>query len=207
MAETFVPEPGSSITQVTFWKSYSSFIKPDPSSPSHSSSSSIPPSGSAGQVIKSATTVFPGASAMVITTDESGAPLAQNIFVIHGLRFKRSVGGKHVFRCRWAGCPVQHSSQQTWTDGTGLLHHLVDTHLSTSTPCKWSTCKHTVPTFAHIATHIPPPINPSLEPSAIHHLVHPNASSGAESLTGPFVTFRPVPPLPPGVGDLSLIHI
>jgi hypothetical protein len=86
MAETFVSQPDSSVTQVVFWRAYSAFVQQMPNEPA------IPPAGTAGEVIKSATSVFPGASAMVITKDEQGNPLATNLFVIAGMRFRRGPG-------------------------------------------------------------------------------------------------------------------
>jgi hypothetical protein len=87
MAESFVSQPDSSITQIVFWKAYSAFVQQTAGEPP------IPTSGNAGEVIKSATSVFPGASAMVISKDDQGNPLAQNIFVIAGMRFRRGPGG------------------------------------------------------------------------------------------------------------------
>ena len=87
MADTFVSQPESSVTQVVFWKAYSAFVQQAmPDEPP------VPASGTAGDVIKSATTVFPAANAMVINKDEKGQPLPQNLFVIAGMRFKRSAG-------------------------------------------------------------------------------------------------------------------
>jgi hypothetical protein len=80
MADTFVSQPDSSVTQVVFWRAYNAFV----------------PGGTAGDVIKSATTVFPAANAMVITKDDDGQPLPTNVFVIAGMRFKRSAG-KYAF--------------------------------------------------------------------------------------------------------------
>lgn len=95
MADTFVSQPGSSVTQVVFWKAYSAFVSQSPDEPP------IPPSGTAGEVIKSATTVFPSANAMVISKDDKGQPLAQNIFVIAGMRFKRSAGKSRIWVSVW----------------------------------------------------------------------------------------------------------
>jgi hypothetical protein len=86
MAETFVSQPDSSITQVVFWKAYSAFVQQIPTEPP------IPLPGTAGEVIKSATSVFPGANAMVITKDEQGNPLPANLFVVAGMRFRRGPG-------------------------------------------------------------------------------------------------------------------
>ena len=86
MAETFVSQSDSSVTQVVFWRAYSAFVQQLPNEPP------IPPGGTAGDVIKSATSVFPGASAMVITKDEQGNPLTTNLFVVAGMRFRRGPG-------------------------------------------------------------------------------------------------------------------
>jgi hypothetical protein len=86
MAETFVSQPDSSVTQVVFWRAYSAFVQQIPNE------TAIPPAGSAGDVIKSATSVFPGVNAMVITKDEQGNLLPSNLFVIAGMRFRRGPG-------------------------------------------------------------------------------------------------------------------
>lgn len=79
-------QPQSYMTQVTFWQAYQKFVEAD------HLQSAIPPAAVAGDVIKAATTVFPGATAMVIKEDSQGRPLQQPKFVINGLRFKRSLG-------------------------------------------------------------------------------------------------------------------
>jgi hypothetical protein len=90
MADTFVSQPDSSVTQVVFWRAYNAFVQQSPDE------QPIPPGGTAGDVIKSATTVFPAANAMVINKDDDGQPLPTNVFVIAGMRFKRSAG-KYAF--------------------------------------------------------------------------------------------------------------
>lgn len=78
-------QPQSYMTQVTFWQAYQKFVAENPNGPT------IPPPAVAGDVIKAATAVFPGAAAMVIREDAQGRAI-QPKFVINGLRFKRSLG-------------------------------------------------------------------------------------------------------------------
>jgi chromatin structure-remodeling complex subunit RSC9 len=155
---------------------------------------------------------------MVINKDEQGRPLPQNVFVIAGIRFKRSVGkcgriresiqdrsahfrykGRaRTYLCRWEGC----DSPSGYLSPEALYQHLKEKHVTpiTSTadepiPCRWSACRFKHATFSHMATHIPPPLDPTKEPTIRRLITHP--ASSADSINSPFVTYRQPPTLPP----------
>ncbi|KAG7575368.1 hypothetical protein FFLO_00358 [Filobasidium floriforme] len=183
MADTFVSQPDSSVTQVVFWRAYNAFVQQSPDE------QPIPPGGTAGDVIKSATTVFPAANAMVINKDDDGQPLPTNVFVIAGMRFKRS--RVHTFACRWEGC----ANAQNYRSPEELYAHLKSEHgTEIASPCRWQACRSKSSSPAHLGTHVPPPIRPEREPKIKRVLIHPESS--AESVKSAFVTYRPPPILP-----------
>lgn len=77
----------SSITQVAFWRCYQEYMGgrlPD--------EKEIAPIKVAADVIKTATSTFDGVAAVIMDKDKDGNPLQRPVFVLKGMRFKRSAG-------------------------------------------------------------------------------------------------------------------
>ncbi|KAJ9110435.1 hypothetical protein QFC19_001561 [Naganishia cerealis] len=167
------------------------FMAPDPTQPP------IAPPTSAGDVIKAATTAFGGASAMVMREDKDGRPLPQAKFVINGLRFKRSLGRRKNYMCRWQGC----SDKIGPLSNAELLAHINTCHLADPVntngmvpiKCRWAHCLSDNATQTHILTHLPLPIDPTKEPEPMKVVVHPDTAMS--SVTSSYPQFRPIPPL------------
>lgn len=213
MRECLVFQPKSYMTQVTFWQAYQNFVAADPNGPA------IPPPAVAGDVIKGATAVFSGASAMVIKEDAQGRPIAPK-FVINGLRFKRSLGRsgnsqftsspdiilstgrRRNYMCKWEGCANPFGS----LSNAELLAHIRISHLpatprldGTARPvrCRWALCTCENATATHMMTHLPLPIDPTKVPEPKRVVIHPDdpAVKIYSGISGFQSDWRRVPPL------------
>lgn len=212
--ETFIAHPESSMTQLTFWTAYRDFTSP--SSPT-SGEPPIPPSLVAGDIIKFVPTVLP-AQAQVLTKDAEGKPLPSPKYMIMGIKFKRSIGKRLTYMCRWEKCgePMKYETpEELWKH---LLTHVsdagaddqentdhsnensengnehVDRHGHGPRNCKWATCTSSTCSRTHLATHVPLPIDETVQPRARHVLVHPD--NKPDAINSPFVTYRTPAPLP-----------
>ena len=176
----FEINPDHELTQVEFYNMYKdTFI------PYQNQYYCIP----ASEVIKSVTTVFPAAQAMVL-------PGPPQKFVVRGVDRRKDVRATDRFKCRWN----QGECEKGSFNSTGELYeHILEEHINTHAElimsCSWANCSHgpiqTTHMRGHVLTHLPTMQPPARDPQAddlvtlpAEHFPHPVADP----------TTRPVPP-------------
>jgi chromatin structure-remodeling complex subunit RSC9 len=179
MQRVFEVSPRAEMTQVTFWNLYKSAFA------TYGTESMLP----ATELIKTVTTIFPTAMAMVIP----GAEDKPAKFVIKGLERKRAAAEGRT-KCNWDrwGCP-----EPAFASPAALYAH-VQSHnaLSRTTRCRWGSCTHESPNAAlfeaHLFTHLPLQVSVTRHPGQVDDLIIPNDFD--VNISTPIG--RPVPPGP-----------